>query len=87
MIPKGSQVLLYLGEDPDETLITVPDFSGMTRQQASDAAGKLGLYILPAGNTDISPKILVTDQSIAPGTKVPVGTTITLTFTDTYIRD
>jgi stage V sporulation protein D (sporulation-specific penicillin-binding protein) len=87
MIPKGSQVLLYLGEDPDETLITVPDFSGMTRQQASDAAGKLGLYILPAGNTDISPRIIATYQSIAPGMKVPVGTTITIKFTDTDIRD
>ena len=87
MIPKGSQVLLYLGEDPDGTLITVPDFSGMTRQQACDAAGKLGLYILPAGNTDISPRIIATYQSIAPGMKVPVGTTITIKFTDTDIRD
>ena len=86
-VPKGSQVLLYLGDSPKDSLVTVPDFSGMTRQQASDAAGKLGLYILPAGNTDISPKIIATYQSIAAGTKVPAGTTITLTFTDTDIRD
>jgi serine/threonine-protein kinase len=86
-IPKGSQVLLYLGQMPDEETVTVPDFSEMTRQQASDAAGKLGLYILPAGNTDVGPGILVTYQSIAPGTKVPAGTTIILTFTDKNIRD
>ena len=86
-IPKGSQVLLYLGEEPGEGQVTVPDFSGMTRQQASDAAGKLGLYILPAGNTDLGTKIIATYQSIAPGTKVAVGTTITLTFTDRDIRD
>ena len=86
-IPKGSQVLLYLGEEPGEGQVTVPDFSGMTRQQASDAAGKLGLYSLPAGNTDLGTKIIATYQSIAPGTKVAVGTTITLTFTDRDIRD
>jgi hypothetical protein len=59
----------------------------MPRQQASDAAGKLGLYILPAGNTDVGPGSLVTYQSIAPGTKVTSGTTIILTFTDKNIRD
>ena len=82
-VPGGSQILLYLGDDVPETLVEVPDFTGMNRQQASDAAGALGLYILPVGNQEISPSVTVTAQSIAPKTKVPVGTTVRLEFTDT----
>ena len=83
----GSEVLVYLGEVPESQTVEVPDFKGMNRQQASDAAGKLGLYILVMGNTEVSPSVTVTAQSEAPGTQVPVGTTVTLTFTDTTVVD
>ena len=86
-VPGGSQVLLYMGEEVDQTLVQVPDFSGMNRAQASDAAGKLGLYVLVAGNPEISPNVTVTAQDIPPKTEVPRGTTITLQFTDTTSRD
>ena len=86
-VPLGSEVLVYLGEDPVDRVVTVPNFAGMTRQGASDAAGKLGLYIQVCGNPSVSPNIIVTNQNIAPGTQVAVGTTIQLTFTDTTIRD
>ena len=86
-VPGGSQVLLYLGERPPEETVEVPDFSGMNRQQASDAAGVLGLYILVTGNDSVSASIVVTAQQTAPGTTVPVGTTITLEFMDTAARD
>ena len=56
-------------------------------QQAADAAGNLQLYILIAGNQEISHGVTVTAQSIAPGTEVSTGTTITLTFTDTAAAD
>jgi len=65
----------------------VPDFSGMTRQQAHDAAGLLGLYILVQGNQELSPTVTVSAQSQAAKTEVPMGTTITLTFTDSTARD
>jgi stage V sporulation protein D (sporulation-specific penicillin-binding protein) len=86
-VPVGSEVLLYLGQPPETAMVTVPDFTGMTRQAASDTAGKLGLYILVTGNPDVSPHVTVTGQTIAPGTQVAVGTTIQLKFTDTQIRD
>ena len=82
-----SQVILYLGEEPETQLVTVPDFAGMTRQQASDAAGTLGLYILVKGNTDISPSVTVTAQSVPKDTQVDMGTTIELDFTDTKSVD
>lgn len=86
-VPGGSEVLLYLGEEPEETLVTVPDFSGMHRQQAADAAGALGLYILVTGNSELAPNVTATAQDIPKDTEVPVGTTITLEFTDTAVRD
>ena len=86
-VPAGSQVLLYYGGTAQQRLVKVPDFSGQTRQQASDAAGKLGLYILVTGNPSVDVKVKVTGQSVAAGTEVPVGTTITLAFADIDIRD
>ncbi len=85
VVAGNSQVLLYLGAEPENRLVTVPDFVGMTRQQASDAAGLLGLYILAAGNSDMA--AVVTAQSEAKETEVPVGTTIKLEFADTKAAD
>ena len=86
-IPGNSEVILYFGDSPEQRLVTVPDFTGMNRQQASDAAGALGLYILVSGNTEISHGVVVTAQSQPKDTQVPVGTTIKLEFTDTAARD
>ncbi len=86
-IPGGSQILLYMGETVEEELVTVPDFTGMNRQQAADAAGALGLYILVTGNDEISTTVIVTAQDTPKDTQVPMGTTITLEFTDTTACD
>ena len=86
-VPGNSQVLLYLSEETQPQPVTVPDFAGMHRQQAVDAAGKAGLYILISGNTEISPKVTVVEQDIAPGTQVAAGSTIKLKFLDTQAAD
>jgi stage V sporulation protein D (sporulation-specific penicillin-binding protein) len=86
-VPEKSQVLLYLEEHAEGEPVSVPDFTGMNRQQASDAAGQLGLQILVTGNPEISPQVTVTAQNYEANTKVAVGTTITLTFTDMTARD
>ena len=86
-VPGGSQILLYMGEEPDEDTVKVPDFTGMNRAQATETAGKLGLYILSTGNSSLSPQIVVTGQSIGAGEWIKRGSTITLEFTDTTARD
>ena len=86
-VPGGSQVILYFGESAPENTVAVPNFQGMNRQQASDAAGALGLYIQPVGNLTISPQVTVTIQDIPANTQVAQGTTIKLTFTDTHAAD
>ena len=83
----NSQVLLYLDEAPENRMTEVPDFVGMTRQQASDAAGSLGLYILVAGNPDTSANVTVTAQSVPAKSQTQVGTTIRLEFADTQTKD
>ena len=86
-VDEGSQVILYLGEQTETRLVAVPDFIGMTRQQAFDAAGKLGLSINSTGNRDTAPNVTVTAQSQPKDTPVPMGTVITLEFADTTAAD
>ena len=84
-VPGDSQILVYLGEEPEIRTVTVPDFTGMNRAQAAHIAGKLGLYILPAGNDDA--RAVVTAQSKPKESQAPVGSTIRLEFADTQSAD
>ena len=86
-LPGGSEMLLYFGEEAPEQMVEVPDFSGMNRQQASDAAGALGLYILVCGNTSLDSGVTAVSQSVAAGIEVSIGTTIKLEFIDTKAGD
>jgi stage V sporulation protein D (sporulation-specific penicillin-binding protein) len=86
-VPGGSQMLIYMGENVPEVLVTVPNLTGMNRAQATEAAGKLGLYILHMGNNANTPDVVVTSQNIPAGTEVAAGSTIQLEFTDTGARD
>jgi len=82
-----SQVLLYFGETPGAETVAVPDFMGMNRAQAAQAAGELGLNILVTGNQDVTPTVTVTSQSVPKDSQVPPGTAITLQFTDTKVLE
>ena len=86
-LPMGSQVILYFGNEASLQMVSVPDFTGMHRQMASDTAGKEGLYILVAGNDRVDPSVTVTAQSPPAGAQVPAGTTIRLEFADTKAVD
>ena len=86
-VPGDSQVILYYGEAPEDETVKVPDFMGMTRQQASDEAGKRGLYILVTGNSEAAPNVKVTAQAVPKDTLVKRGTTIQLEFADTKAAD
>ena len=76
-------MILYFGEEAGQRTVKVPDFTGMNRQQAADAAGAAGLYILVTGNNAVAQYVTVTSQSVPQDTQVAVGTTIQLEFTDT----
>ena len=78
----NTQMIVYFGQKPENAMVEVPDFTGMTRQKASDAAGLLGLNSLVTGNDTVSPNVVVTAQSEPKGTMLPAGSTVTLQFTD-----
>ena len=86
-VPGGSEILLYFGEEPPADTVRVPDFSGMNRQQAADAAAESGLYIFVSGNTSLKATVKAVSQSVAPGTEVPLGTAIKIEFIDTKAAD
>ncbi len=86
-VPGGSQIILYCGQESEARRVQVPDFTGMTRLQASDAAGALGLYILVCGNPSTQNDVTVTAQSVPKGTEVSQGTTVELQFTQTTAHD
>ena len=87
ILPGGSEMLVYFGDVPAQRTVKMPDFTGLTRQQAADAAGKLGIYILVKGNNSLEKSVTATAQTIPEGTEVPVGTTVEIEFTDTGLRD
>ena len=86
-IPGNGQVLLYLQEQPETRMVKVPDFTGMNRQEAREAAGRLGLYMAQSGNPGQESRIVVTAQSEPAGRELPVGATVRLEFTDQEAAD
>ncbi len=86
-LPKNSQALVYMGQEAESRTVTVPDFTGMNRLAASEAAGKAGVYILISGNQSVAPQVVVTAQDIPMNTQVSEGTTVRLQFTDTQAVD
>ena len=86
-IPGDGQVILYLDEAHKKEFVTVPDFTGMTRQQVADTAGQLGLHILVQGNPDISPQVTAVSQSVPAKSQIEIGTTVEITFADTKAKD
>ena len=83
----GSEVLVYLGDEEGVRMVTVPDFTGMNRQQASEAAGKLGLFVIANGSAESASQVTVCSQKEPAGTELPVGSAVTLQFADAAARD
>ena len=83
-LEQGSQVLLYLDEPVPQT-VTVPDFAGMTPEQAGQAAAEAGVVLRAAGNREINTR--AAHQDIPPGTAAEPGCIVTITFTDPSAHD
>jgi len=82
-IPGTSTVILYLGEEPTEELMTVPSVYGMSVQNAKAALEANGLFLKVTGATEGT----ASAQSIYAGEQVEAGTVVTVTFIDTSVLD
>ena len=87
MIPGKSEVVLYFGEEAPDEQVEVPDFSGMTLVYAQQYAESQGLYLLVTGTNQDRADVTATYQDIEAGTEVPLGTTITVEFTNHSAQD
>ena len=85
-LPGNSEVVLYMGVDVPTDKVTVPDFYGLTLEQAKTRAANAGLYLQIKGATSGSASS-ATSQDIAFGTEVKRGTMVTVEFTDSSARD
>ena len=87
-IPKGNELVLYIGDATPPDTVTMPDLSGMTPDQVSDALTPLGLYMEATGASKYyTDATKVYDQSVGAGEEVKPGTVITVSFNDTSDTD
>lgn len=88
VIPSGSQVVLYLGEEKPTDQVKVPSLWGMTASQAQAVLAKYGLYLRVGGTSRyMSANATVASQSIYSGTEVDRGTVIECLFSDNTMID
>lgn len=81
-VTAGTTVILYCGEEPPSTIVTVPNLEGKTAAAARDALASVGLFLDTSGTLPIGSKIVVSSQSVEAGTEVEYGSVITVTMID-----
>lgn len=87
-IPRGSEVVLYLGAEKPTDQVTVPNIMGCTASQAQAELAKHGLYLKVAGSSSyMSADAVVGGQTIYAGTAVERGTVVECMFIDNTLRD
>ena len=83
VIPGGSQVVLYMGEEKPTEQVEVPDLNGMTPELAKQTLADLGLYMKASGAVAYYTASTRADsQSQDPGSAVAAGTVIEVHFCD-----
>ena len=83
VVAAGSEILLYAGSEPSKSLEEMPDLTGLTYSVARQRLGYYGLFIKNAGNRlDDSQFVVISRQSIDPGTEVEHGTVVEVTLVD-----
>ena len=86
-VPGYSTVLLYTDSTMVDETVEVPDLTDLTVEECTRKLNDLGLYLQAKGTDATAWHVLATYQSIAPGTMVDRGTTVTVTFADTKDMD
>ena len=86
-VPGGSGMLLYTESQAPSDRVSVPDFRGMTLEQAVYLAAEQGLCLIASGNPDLTLPLQVLSQYPEPGTEAEPGAMIELKFTDRTVRD
>ena len=84
VVAAQSQIVLFANGVKSEDLEEVPDLTNMTYSIARQRLGYLALFLhTSSNNISDSQTVVVTKQSIEPGTKVEHGTVIEVSLVDT----
>jgi len=88
IIPSGSEIVLYLGEEKPTDLVTVPDVRGQTAATAQQSLAMYGLYLKVGGSSRyMSSNSVVASQSVSIGAEVERGTVVECLFVDNTLTD
>ncbi len=83
VIPGGSEVLLYMGEEKPTESVEMPDLSGKDPETVKQTLAGLKLYMRGTGSSQFfTSSTLCATQSITPGTAVEPGTVVDVTFAE-----
>ena len=88
VVPNNASIVLYLGEEKNDTLRAVPNVVGMTAAEANQALTNAGLIMRVAGTTSTdSGNVRAISQDRAEGTELAPGSVVTVRFGDNSVRD
>ena len=88
VIPSGSEIILYLGEEKPSDLVSVPDVRGKTAAQAREILAGNGLYLKIGGSSSyMSSDAIVASQELTIGAQVERGTVVVCLFSDNTMID
>ncbi len=79
-ISDGGTVVLYTGDPLEKSMTTVPNLLNMTPAQVNSAAAAAKINVSFSGTGVSGSQLLSYQQSVAEGTQVEAGTTITVYF-------
>lgn len=79
-IPQGGIIVLYTDDESKKLKATVPDFTGMTVNEANYAAINAGINIRVSGNSLSGTSLTAYRQSSAEGAEIEYGSTVTIYF-------
>lgn len=79
-IPHDGVIVLYTDAESKNSAVKVPKLTGLSLQEANKTAASFGLNIKISGVNSNDSAVISSDQSIAPGTEVAPGTSVTVTF-------
>ncbi len=88
IVPNNASIVLYLGEEKNDTLRSVPNVMGMTAAEANTAITNAGLIMRMTGTTSTeSGNVKAISQDRQEGTELAPGSVVTVRFGDSSVRD
>ncbi len=88
IVPNNAAIVLYLGEEKNDALRTVPDVTGKTAAEANQALTNAGLIMRVTGATSTgSGNVKAISQDRAAGMELAPGSVVTVRFGDSSVRD